>query len=64
MISPGGWKERHKDEDVVPPKKPLPYHTRAEMVVGRMTAAKAALRLSHEEYEKFVRWKADWIPPR
>ncbi len=65
MISPGGWKERHKADDTVV-KRPLSAKTKLEMYVGRRR-----LQLNHyeatmprEDYAKFYQWVQAWAAAR
>jgi hypothetical protein len=63
MISPGGWKERRWNEDVVPPKKPLSKKTYQEMYMGRRLGmiTKYSETMPWADYEKFRDWTQDWM---
>ena len=63
MISPGGWKERHKDEDVVPPKKPLSKRVLLEMYAGKrqIQKLKYALTMPTRDFRQFELWVNDWM---
>lgn len=62
-ISPNGWKQVCKDEDVVPPKKPLSKKTLQEMYAGRrrLQIVRYQETMPYTDFDKFYQWVTNFL---
>lgn len=62
-ISPNGWKQAYKDEDVTAPVKKPSLRTQREMIAGRLSSGRSHYReySTPDVYRQIVQWHDEVI---